>query len=271
MATYAIGDVQGCFTTLMTLLEAISFDRSQDRLWFAGDLVNRGPQSLEVVRFVKSLGNRAVTVLGNHDLHLLAVAYSGRSIKAKDTITDILEAPDREALLTWLRHRPFLHYDAALETVMVHAGLPPQWTLRQARACAKEVASHLQSTSFISFLHHIMGNNAAAWPASRDDPQRLPYITNCFTRMRFCDDQGHLELDAKGPPGTQPEPYLAWFHHAHRASAQMTTVFGHWATLGAYTAPGVYALDTGCVWGQELTALCLETKVRTSVPCAESR
>jgi bis(5'-nucleosyl)-tetraphosphatase (symmetrical) len=269
MATYAIGDVQGCFKTLMTLLEAIAFDRTRDCLWFAGDLVNRGPQSLEVVRFVKGLGNRAVTVLGNHELHLFAVAYNGRSIKSKDTIADILEAPDREALLTWLRHRPFLHYDATFETVMVHAGLPPQWTLRKARACATEAASRLQSTSFVSFLQHIMGNNAAAWPESRDDPQRLPYIANCFTRIRFCDAQGHLEFDSKGPPGTQPEPYLAWFDHEYRAYAQTTIVFGHWAALGAHTAPGVFALDTGCVWGQELTALCLETKVRTSVPCAE--
>jgi bis(5'-nucleosyl)-tetraphosphatase (symmetrical) len=269
MATYAIGDVQGCFTTLMTLLEAIAFDRSRDRLWFTGDLVNRGPQSLKVVRFVKGLGNRAVTVLGNHELHLFAVAYSGRSIKPTDTITDVLAAPDREALLTWLRQQPFLHYDPELNTVMVHAGLPPQWTLRTARACAKEAAARLRSTSFIAFLQHIMGNNAATWPEDRDDPERLPYITNCFTRMRFCDAQGRLEFGSKGPPGTQPEPYLAWFHHAHRACAKTTTVFGHWAALGAYTAPGVYALDTGCVWGQELTALCLETKVRTSIPYAE--
>lgn len=271
MATYAIGDVQGCFTTLMTLLEAVAFDRARDRLWFAGDLVNRGPQSLEVVRFVKRLGERAVTVLGNHELHLFAVAYSDRSIKSKDTITDILEAPDREALLTWLRQRPFLHYDAAFETVMVHAGLPPQWTLSTAQACAKEAASHLRGTSFTTFLQHIMGNNAATWPEAQDDPDRLPYITNCFTRMRFCDAQGRLDLASKGPPGTQPAPYLPWFHHVYRAHADITTVFGHWAALGAYTAPGVYALDTGCVWGQELTALCLETQVRTSVPYAERR
>ncbi len=269
MATYAIGDVQGCFKTLMSLLEAIAFDRSRDRLWFAGDLVNRGPQSLEVVRFVKGLGDRAVTVLGNHELHLFAVAYNGRSIKSKDTISDILEAPDREALLTWLRQQPFLHYDPALETVMVHAGLPPQWTLRMARACAKEVASHLRGWSFATFLQHIMGNQAAIWPEGRDAPDRLPYIANCLTRMRFCDAQGRLEFASKGPPGTQPAPYLPWFQHAHRACVGITTVFGHWAALGAYTAPGVYALDTGCVWGQELTALCLETKVRTSVPYAE--
>lgn len=269
MATYAIGDVQGCFTTLTTLLEAIAFDRSRDRLWFAGDLVNRGPKSLDVVRFVKSLGDRAVAVLGNHELHLFAVAYNGRRIKPKDTITDILEAPDREALLTWLRQRPFLHYDPALNIVMVHAGLPPQWTLNRARACAQKAAVHLQDVSFKSFLQHIMGNDAAIWPGTRDDPQRLPYITNCFTRMRFCDAQGRLELTSKGPPGTQPEPYLPWFQHAHRAYAATTAVFGHWAALGAYTAPGVYALDTGCVWGQELTALCLETKERTSVPYAE--
>lgn len=267
MATYAIGDVQGCFTTLMTLLEAIAFDSSRDRLWFAGDLVNRGPQSLEVVRFVKGLGDRAVTVLGNHELHLFAVAYAGRRIKAKDTIIDILETPDREALLTWLRQQPFLHYDPAFDTVMLHAGLPPQWTLRRARACAKEASSHLQSSSFTAFLQHIMGNNAATWPEANDAPDRLPYITNCFTRMRFCDAQGRLDFVSKGPPGTQPAPYLPWFDHAHRAHAT-TTVFGHWAALGAYTAPGVYALDTGCVWGQKLTALCLETKTRTSVPCA---
>lgn len=152
---------------------------------------------------------------------------------------------------------------------MVHAGLPPQWTMRMARACAKEASAHLQGTSFATFLKHIMGNNAAAWPEVRDAPDRLPYITNCLTRMRFCDVQGRLELTSKGPPGTQPAPYLPWFHHAHRADANTTIVFGHWAALGAYAAPGVYALDTGCVWGQELTALCLETKARTSVPCAE--
>jgi bis(5'-nucleosyl)-tetraphosphatase (symmetrical) len=270
MATYAIGDVQGCFATLMTLLEAIAFDRVQDRLWFAGDLVNRGPRSLEVVRFVMGLGDRAVTVLGNHELHLFAVAYSGRRLKSKDTVAAILEAPDREAMLTWLRHRPFLHYDAALETVMVHAGLPPQWTLSTAVACAKEASSHLQDASFAAFLQHIMGNHAATWPEAPEAPDRLPYIINCFTRMRFCDAQGRLELASKGPPGTQPEPYLPWFCHAHRAHAETTAVFGHWAALGAYTAPGVYALDTGCVWGEELTALCLETKTRTSVPYAES-
>lgn len=253
----------------MTLLEAIAFDRSRDRLWFAGDLINRGPQSLEVVRFVKGLGDRAVTVLGNHELHLFAVACTGRRIKPKDTITDILEAPDREALLTWLRQQPFLHYDAAFETVMVHAGLPPQWTLRMARACAKEVASRLQSSSFTAFLQHIMGNNAATWPEANDAQERLPYITNCLTRMRFCDAQGGLEFSAKGPPGTQPPSYQPWFRHPHRAHADTPIVFGHWAALGTgiNPVPGVYALDTGCVWGQELTALCLETKARTSVPC----
>ncbi len=269
MATYAIGDVQGCYETLMTLLDAIAFDRTRDRLWFVGDVVNRGPGSLEVVRFVKGLGDRAVTVLGNHELHLLAVAYSGRSIKPRDTITDILNAPDREALLTWLRQRPFLHYDAAFETVMVHAGLPPQWTLSQAMACANEAASQLRGMSFTAFLRHIMGNNAATWPGARDVSDRLPYITNCFTRMRFCDAQGRLEFASKGPPGTQPEPYLPWFHHAQRAYAGTSVVFGHWAALGAYSAPGVEALDTGCVWGQELTALCLDTKTRTSVQYAE--
>jgi bis(5'-nucleosyl)-tetraphosphatase (symmetrical) len=269
MATYAIGDVQGCCKTLMMLLETIAFDRFRDRLWFAGDLVNRGPQSLEVVRFVKDLGDRAVTVLGNHELHLLAVAYGGRKVKPQDTITDILEAPDREDLLTWLRQRPFLHYDPTFETVMVHAGLPPQWTLSTALACADEASSHLQGPSFEMFLQRIMGSNAASWPEVPDDPERLPYMINCFTRLRFCDASGRLDFDAKGPPGTQPEPYLPWFQHPHRAHAETTIVFGHWAALGAYTAPGVYALDTGCVWGQELTAMCLESKERTSVPCVE--
>ena len=269
MATYAIGDVQGCFATLMTLLEAIAFNPLRDRLWFAGDLVNRGPQSLEVARFVKGLGDGAATVLGNHELHLFAVAYSGRRIKNQDTIADILEAPDCDVLLAWLRQQPFLHHDPALNTVMVHAGLPPQWDLSAAQRYAKDASSQLQGKSFTDFLQHIMGNNAAIWRESCDEAARLPYITNCFTRMRFCDAQGHLDLVSKGPPGTQPEPYLPWFQHAHRAHADATLVFGHWASLGAYTAPGVYALDTGCVWGQQLTALCLETKARVSVPYAE--
>lgn len=269
MATYAIGDVQGCFRTLMNLLDAIAFKRKRDCLWFAGDLVNRGPNSLDVVRFVKGLGDRAVTVLGNHELHLFAVAYCGRRMKSKDTLADLLQAPDREALLTWLRHRPFLHHDAALETVMLHAGLPPQWTLSTAKSCAAEAASRLRSKSFTAFLKQVMGNNAGTWPKSRDASDRLPYITNCLTRMRFCDAKGRIEFDAKGPPGTQPAPYLPWFSHPHRAHADTAIVFGHWASLGAYAAPGIDALDTGCVWGQELTALCLETRERISVPYAE--
>ena len=269
MATYAIGDVQGCFGSLMALLERLGFDADRDRLWFTGDLVNRGPRSLETLRFVRGLGDRAVTVLGNHDLHLLGVACGVRRLKPGDTIGDILEAPDRDHLIAWLRGQPLLHRDAELGIAMVHAGLPPQWTLRKARACAVAVEAALHGPGIEKVMRQTAGDGSDVWSASLPCDKQLGYIVNCLTRMRYCDAVGRLEFREKGPPGSQPAPYLPWFVVPGRLHATETIIFGHWASLGPCDEPGVHALDTGCVWGGALTALCLETWERTSVPCLD--
>jgi bis(5'-nucleosyl)-tetraphosphatase (symmetrical) len=267
MAVYAIGDVQGCFTALLALLDRLQFDSTRDQLWFAGDLVNRGPQSLEVLRFVKALGDSAVTVLGNHDLHLLTVAYGQRRLKPKDTFMDVLAAPDRNDLLTWLRHRPLLHHDATFGMTLIHAGLPPQWTLIMAQAYAAEVEAVLRGPDNLLGLKNLDGPAPDQGGAASGTWERLRYSTHCLTRLRFCDADGRLNDEATGPPGSQPPPYLPWFAFPQRASADLTIVFGHWSSLGLYQAPGVYALDTGCVWGGALTALCLETREIVSVQC----
>lgn len=269
MATYAIGDIQGCFTALLTLLETVQFNRHRDRLWLAGDLVNRGPQSLEVLRFVHALGTAAVTVLGNHDLHLLAVAHGQEGLKSKDTFTDVLQAPDRHVLLAWLRQQPLLHHDPDRGFTLVHAGLPPQWHLAQAQQYAAAVADALRSADGVRLLGYLSGNTINEWIATLTAWERLAYVTNCLTRLRYCDAAGRLALEEKGPPGTQSAPYVPWFALPERAHAALTILFGHWATLGPCEAPGVYALDTGCVWGGTLTALCLETRERISVPGQE--
>jgi bis(5'-nucleosyl)-tetraphosphatase (symmetrical) len=271
MAVYAIGDVQGCFTALLRLLDRLHFDGTRDQLWFAGDLVNRGPQSLEVLRFVRTLGDGAVTVLGNHDLHLLTVAHGRGRLKPQDTFTDVLAAPDRDDLLTWLRYRPLLHHDASFDMTLIHAGMPPQWTLAMAQAHAAEVEAVLRSPEHLCFLDNLEGQATDQGGSASDKWERLRYITHCLTRLRFCDAAGRLNTEAAGPPGSQPPPYLPWFAIPHRASADLTLVFGHWSSLGLYQAPGVYALDTGCVWGGTLTALCLETREHVSVPCGAAQ
>ena len=269
MATYAIGDVQGCFASLMTLLERLRFDAARDRLWFTGDLVNRGPRSLETLRFVRDLGDRAVTVLGNHDLHLLGVACGVRRLKPGDTIGDILEAPDRDHLIAWLRGRPFLYRDAERGIAMVHAGLPPQWTLHVAQACAAAVEAALRGPGIEKLMRQMAGDGSDVWSASLPCDKQLGYIANGLTRMRYCDAAGRLEFREKGSPGSQPAPYLPWFAVPGRLHAMETIIFGHWASLGPCDEPGVHALDTGCVWGGALTAVCLETWERTSVPCLD--
>ena len=269
MATYAIGDVQGCFGSLTALLEKLRFDSSRDRLWFTGDLVNRGPRSLETLRFVRDLGDRAVTVLGNHDLHLLGVARGCRRLKAGDTLSDVLDAPDRSDLIEWLRCQPLLYRDAERGITMVHAGLPPQWTPSAAQACAAAVEAKLHGAGIKKLLRQMSSDRCDVWSASLPCNEQLGYIVNCLTRLRYCDAAGRLELREKGPPGSQPAAYLPWFAVPGRLHASETIVFGHWASLGICNALGVHALDTGCVWGGALTALCLETWERTSVPCRD--
>lgn len=270
MAVYAIGDVQGCFDELQDLLKKISFDAQRDYLWFTGDLVNRGPKSLEVVRFVKGLGGRAVSVLGNHDLHLLAVAQGHEKYRRKDTFDDILQAPDRAELIDWLRHRPFLHHDAALGFTLIHAGLPPQWDLAQAKSGAAELERVLRGPAYSTYLEQMYGNEPEQWSDNLSGRERLRFITNCFTRLRFCDAQGHLALEEKGPPGTAPAPYQPWFEVLGRRSADLNIVFGHWSTLGPRVDKGIYPLDTGCLWGKSLTALRLDgaQRERVSIRCS---
>lgn len=262
MATYAVGDVQGCYKELLALLERIEFDPNRDRLWFTGDLVNRGPQSLEVLRFVMQLGDRAVTVLGNHDLHLLAMAYDHTpQIHKHDTFNQVLAASDREQLLDWLRHRPCLYHDALSGFTLIHAGLPPQWDLVKARQCAMEVEDILREGDHHGFLSNMYGNTPDCWSDDIQGWERLRFITNCLTRMRYCDRNGRIALEETGPPGTQAAGLLPWYEIPGRASSNMRIIFGHWSTLKlsleSMHKHKVFPLDTGCVWGGQLTALRL--------------
>ncbi|HEX4046046.1 MAG TPA: symmetrical bis(5'-nucleosyl)-tetraphosphatase [Gammaproteobacteria bacterium] len=268
MTTYAIGDVQGCFAELQQLLERIAFDPTQDTLWFTGDLVNRGPQSLPALRFIKSLGDKHTVVLGNHDLHLLAVAYGVRTLHRDDTLNDILAAPDCDELMDWLRHRPLLYHDRHFDCVLVHAGLAPCWTVKQAQTLAKEVEVVLAGDTPAFFLQHMYGNEPAAWQDNLAGMERLRCITNYLTRMRFCYEDGRLELSYKGEITGKPRELIPWFEVKDRANVNANIVFGHWAALGGKTPlPHLYALDTGCVWGNCLTALRMADGVRFSVKC----
>lgn len=268
MAVYAIGDVQGCYDELLALLQAIDFAPARDRLWFTGDLVNRGPQSLAVLRCVRDLGERAVTVLGNHDLHLLAVAHGATHARRTDSFGDVLAAPDRGELLDWLRARPLLHHDAGLGYTLIHAGLPPEWDLATAQGCAAEVEQVLRHGDRGRFFAEMYGDQPDRWDAALQGWPRWRYITNCLTRLRYCHADGRLALGYKGAPGGQPAGQLPWFELPARRSADLKIVFGHWSTLSRYEGRGVYNLDTGCVWGRELAALRLDDGRWFSVACA---
>lgn len=275
MAIYAIGDVQGCYDELMALLDRIGFNPTADHLWFTGDIVNRGPKSLEVLRFVKSLGDSAVTVLGNHDLHLLAIACGHSKLRKDDTLKEILKADDRDDLLCWLRTRPLMHHDSNLGIHLIHAGLPPQWTASQAGEYAAEVESILRSERYGKYFENMYGNKPTRWKSSLSGWDRMRFITNCFTRLRFVDSAGKLCLGAKGPPGSQPDSCLPWFQHPARQSQEAQFVFGHWSTLGFYQQNGIIALDTGCLWGGKLSAVRLDTDSAAyeliQVPCTHGR
>lgn len=258
MAVYAIGDVQGCYEPLRRLLDLLRFDPAADTLWLVGDLVNRGPRSVEVLRLARGLGERAVTVLGNHDLTLLAVAAGQVKPKRKDTFGTVLEAPDGAELLDWLRQRPLLHHDPALGFTMVHAGLPPQWDLALAQRCAAEVEATLRGSGHEEFLARMFGGEPRRWRDKLSGYDRLRFIVNALTRIRFCTGDGALSLDEKGPVGSQGADLLPWFAAPGRRSASLKIIFGHWAALGYYRAPGLYGLDSGCVWGNRLTAVRLD-------------
>jgi bis(5'-nucleosyl)-tetraphosphatase (symmetrical) len=272
MATYVIGDLQGCLTPLIQLLEQINYHPEQDKLWFAGDLINRGEESLETLRFIKSLGNNATIVLGNHDLHLLAVSHGHGKLKRGDTLAEILTAGDRDDLMDWLRHQPLFHYDKQLNTVMTHAGIPPCWDLKKAQTLAKEVEDKLKSDSVDDFFATMYGNKPDQWSDDLTGLDRLRAITNYLTRMRFCDENSKLDLESKEGINTATKGYAPWFNYPTKVPEDCHIVFGHWAALeGKTQKERIHALDTGCVWGGSLTALRLEDRQRFSTPCTINR
>jgi len=269
MSIYAIGDIQGCFDDLLRLLDVISFNENSDQLWFAGDLVNRGPKSLETLRFVKSLGHSAVTVLGNHDMHLLAASCLPKVANKKDCLTQVLDAPDRDELIYWLRHRPLLHYND--DFCLLHAGLPPQWDFKKAKNMAMIAEQVLRDKDYETFLKQMYGDKPNIWSHDLKGVSRLRFIINCFTRMRYCDAEGRLDFVNSGPLGSQPNNLFPWFDAPKRKNIDMRIIFGHWSSLGYYEGPNCYGIDTGCLWGGQLTALRLdETMRRFSVDCHEA-
>jgi bis(5'-nucleosyl)-tetraphosphatase (symmetrical) len=267
MATYAIGDIQGCYDSLQRLLDTCAFDPAGDRLWLVGDLVNRGPKSLETLRLIKSLGNAALTVLGNHDLYLLMVAEGGAKFRGKDdTIQPVLDAPDAGELLAWLRHQPLCHTEG--EFCLVHAGLLPQWTAARARELAREVEATLQGEQFHAFVLNLWGSEPAGWSDDLQGWPRLRVIVNALTRMRFCTPQGVMEFKSKGKLSHAPAGYLPWFDLPGRKSAEAVLVTGHWSALGLKVTPNLLALDSGCQWGGHLTAVRLEDRRVFQVDCS---
>lgn len=269
MSTYAIGDVQGCYDELRRLLDSVSFDPAIDTLWFVGDLVNRGPKSLETLRYASSLGDRAVTVLGNHDLNLLAVAEGLRKAHRGDTVDRLLEAPDRDELLYWLRTRKMMH--AASGYAMVHAGLLPQWSIARALALAAEVEAVLRGPEYVELLQHMYGNAPTRWDDRLMGDDRLRVIVNAMTRLRLCDAEGHMEFSHKDAPVDVPAGYMPWFDVPGRASAGTPIICGHWAALGLALRDDLLSIDTGCVWGRELSALRLEDRRLAQCDCAALR
>lgn len=265
MAIYAVGDIQGCYVELQRLLEQIRFDPAQDKLWLVGDLVNRGPGSLHVLRLIRSLGDSAITVLGNHDLHLLAVAEGAAELHHSDTLDEVLNARDRDELLAWLRQQRLLHAEDGY--VLVHAGLLPQWNVTQALSLAHEVENALRGDDYATFLARMYGNAPHNWDDGLEGFKRLRVITNAFTRMRICTPQGEMEFRFKGEVEHIPQGYLPWYEVPKRKSRDATVIFGHWSALGLKVEPRVIALDTGCLWGGPMTAIRLEDRRLFQVSC----
>ncbi len=268
MSVWAIGDVQGCYAALRCLLKEIRFNDQCDRLWFAGDLVNRGPKSLKTLRFIYKLRDNCDVVLGNHDLHLLAVAHGVRPITRKDTFGDVLESKHRDKLLNWLQCQSLMHVDESLRFAMVHAGIPPVWTLQQAHGYAQEIEGVLKSRRALEFFTAMYGDTPSCWGENQNDDERWRVITNYLTRMRFCTMGGMLDLQDKSSIRSDRPGFNAWFDYfdCHQEGVQL--VFGHWAALQGNTGvEGVHALDTGCVWGGQLTAMNLETGERVACSC----
>ena len=266
MTRYAIGDLQGCDEELRALLARLKFSADRDRLWFVGDLVNRGPGSLATLRIVRALGDNAVVVLGNHDLHLLAVACGVQRRRRSDTLDEVLAAPDRDTLIEWLLTRPLAYAEG--RDLMVHAGVVPQWTAARTLELADEVSSALRRDARALF-EHMYGDEPERWDERLAAPERLRFIINVLTRLRLCTADGRVDTSLKGPPPPPPSPLRPWFEHPQRATRNVRVVFGHWSALGLVQQPDVLGLDSGCVWGGSLTAVDLDRdRPPFNVPCA---
>ena len=269
MATYAIGDIQGCYDPLCRLLEKVKFDQSIDRLWFAGDLVNRGPKSLETLRFVKNLGDTAVTVLGNHDIHLLALHYGVRKRKEKDnTLWPTLDADDADELIIWLQSRPIVHIED--NTIMVHAGVHPRWSIKTLHTVKQELENAIGAIKNKSSLTELYGDTTGSWKNAEESHTRLRYALNVLTRMRYCESTAIPEYKCSETPGNQPDNLVPWFKIPNQHLKDYTILFGHWAALGFHHYKNVYALDSGCVWGNTLTALRLDDKQVFQISCKKA-
>ena len=276
MSAYAIGDIQGCYSELQNLLNEINFDERRDELWFTGDLVNKGPKSLQTLRFIKALGVNAKITLGNHDLHLLAVAKNIQPLLKKDTIQEILAADDVKELIDWLKSRPLLITDDDLNFTMVHAGLPPQWSLENAKEFAKECELILQSEKINKLLAEMYGDTPNIWVNSLQDYAKQRFIINCFTRIRFCNSDGMLDFDTKVAPGKQNTSLIPWYSLPNRKTKDNKIIFGHWSTVHIgneknFKQYNVYPIDTGCLWGGRLTAMRLEDEKVFSVPSEQPK
>lgn len=267
MKTYAIGDIQGCQPRLEELLERIHVASPDAEFIFVGDLVNRGPRSLETLRRIRALGTSAQVVLGNHDLHLLAVAHGIRNAHRTDTLDEILNAPDRDELLDWLRKQPLALMKNGY--LLVHAGVLPQWTAQQTLDLADEVQTVLSSPDWVAFLRQMYGNTPAKWDDALEGADRLRCIVNALTRIRFCTEDGTMEFGGtKGADADLPG-YLRWFDVPGRKTSDVTVVFGHWSTLGLIMRPDIISIDTGCLWGGKLSAVCLQDRSVIQVDCPE--
>ena len=279
MATYAVGDVQGCLSELEALLKQIDFS-SSDRIIFLGDLINRGPDSLGTLRLIKSLGDQAIIVLGNHDLHFLAILFGGHPQTKSDTLTELIEAKDAEDLGHWLRTQPLIHYEDSLDALMVHAGVPFFWSTQKALSLAGEVHRIISSTEgteekdgldYRIFFKQMYGNNPNYWAEGLTGMGRYRAITNYFTRMRFLDFEGKMDFSFKGAKESAPDSLTPWYSFGQEGHQTRKVLFGHWASLNGVTGrEEIIALDTGCVWGRCLTAYCMETKEFLSVKSFKS-
>jgi bis(5'-nucleosyl)-tetraphosphatase (symmetrical) len=255
---YAIGDIQGCARSFEALLRRVGFRRERDHLWLVGDLVNRGPRSLRVLRRVRELGKSATTVLGNHDLHLLAAAAGVRTPTSADTFDDVLEANDADQILNWLRKQPLIVSDKLKKRILVHAGIPPGWKVRDAITHASEIEGLLAGRNWIRALRSMYGDVPDQWKPDLSAGDRRRYTINALTRIRFCDKSGRLDFNCSGPPGSQPSSLRPWFDFPKRRTRKWHIVFGHWSALGIVRREDITALDSGCVWGRELTAVPLD-------------